>query len=149
MTLKPYQPQVAIDWLAIPGNMEKECSGQDRHTLICELTTLDMLEVDDKYSHLDANARLDYYLTEVQISNRLEKMLRKHRNGLIKPEYTNKAYEQGLVGGETVKARNARHNPTNNLIKNPIKNPIANAKRKEINKEAAEAYLRENLSQSD
>jgi len=74
-------------------------------------------------------------------------LLRKHRNGLIKPEHTPKAYEQGLVGGETacqgerVKARNDIHNPING----PINNLIANANRKVRNIEAAEASLRENF----
>ena len=128
---------VVKDWLVIANNKNEECRGLERDSLANQLMILDRREIDENFTDLDEDARWEKYRDEVQINKRLTYLLMKFRNGLIQPGKTNKAYKRGLVGGETcqqgksLKARNAKHNPTNNLINGPINGPIISQRKQE------------------
>jgi len=130
---------VVKDWLVIANNKNEECRCLERDSLAKQLTISDRREIDEKFTDLDEDAsRWEKYRDEVQINKRLTYLLMKFRNGLIQPGKTNKAYKRGLVGGDTcqqqgkrLKARNAKHNPTNNLINGPINGPIISQRKQE------------------
>lgn len=108
MTLSEKQHQVVKEWLAIGNNMNNECRGIERQSLCNQL------------------ARLDSSKNTAQINRQLEVLLRVHRNGLIKPEYTKKGVEPGLVGAEnSIQGKRLKASYTKfNTINNPINNPI-------------------------
>mmetsp|Transcript_12725 Transcript_12725/g.14819 ORF Transcript_12725/g.14819 Transcript_12725/m.14819 type:complete len:84 (+) Transcript_12725:128-379(+) len=57
MTLSENKHNAIKAWLALFGNMYKECDGQDRIYLNLAIQKLDQNEVDVKFSHLDEAAR--------------------------------------------------------------------------------------------
>jgi len=57
MTLAAIYHNAIKAWLAIPGNIGKECRGQYRVDLNLAIQKLDQNEVDVKFSHLDEAAR--------------------------------------------------------------------------------------------
>jgi len=80
--------------------MKKECSNQDKISLIGQLMASDRIDVNERYPYLDKDARIAKYKNAKQIDNRLKGLLQKLRDDLIKPQHTPKAYKRGLVGGE-------------------------------------------------
>ena len=116
-----------------------ECINQDRIALIGQLTTLDKIEVDEKYPDIDEAERIAKDKNVKQIDNGLRHLLHKLRDGLIKHESTPKAYKRGLVGGgnssqgKRRQVSSAKHNAINNPKWNPINKSITNAKWNPIN----------------
>ena len=101
MTLPPVYKVPVTAWLNTDNNMTEECSGQARQGIKNELTTIDRSEKDQKFSHLDDDARRKKYRTGKQIEYLVERLLKAHRNGIIKPEKTRFGLERGLVGEES------------------------------------------------
>ena len=73
MTLASVHHDAVKDWLAIPGNIGKQCKGLERKKLITFLMELDKSEVDKNSQNQDETDRK--YLTKKQINNRLKTLL--------------------------------------------------------------------------
>ena len=156
MTLSPVYTVPVTAWLNTDNNMTEECRGQARQGIKNQLTTIDRSEIDQRFSDLDEDARLKKYRTGKQIEYLVERLLKTHRNGIIKPEKTRFGLERGLVGeessrqGERLKAANATlnainnpiNNPINGPINNPINGPINNARIQERNRIARDEFFR-------
>ena len=147
MTLSENYKVPVTAWLNTDNNMTEECRGQARQGIKNQLTTIDRSEIDQRFSDLDEDARLKKYRTGKQIEYLVERLLKTHRNGIIKPEKTRFGLERGLVGeessrqGERLKAANATLNAYWNPLNNAINGPIASRRKAEELRAAHELEL--------
>ena len=147
MTLSSIYGDVVKAWLSTSNNMTEKCRDQVREDIKNELTTIDRREKDDQFPDLDEDARLKKYRTGKQIEYLVERLLKTHRNGIIKPEKTRFGLERGLVGeessrqGERLKAANATLNAYWNPLNNAINGPIASRRKAEELRAAHELEL--------